>query len=104
MFLGVVAWCFVGILFLAIAMSVRKEETPVSFWNRKKAVTADEITDVPAYNRAVSTLFIAFACGCICLGLLFSLYLWAALYLSLSLVWPALLCVGYQLVYRKFRK
>lgn len=48
-----IVWTIVALFFVGIAISARKSKEPVGFFT---GVKPPEVTDVKAYNRAVSTL------------------------------------------------
>ena len=53
-----IVWTIVALFFVGIAISARKSKVPVGFFT---GVKPPEVTDVKAYNRAVSTLWFVVA-------------------------------------------
>ncbi len=45
-----------GVIFLGIGVYAAKRKTPMNFWSGV-AVPSESITDIPAYNRAMSKLW-----------------------------------------------
>ena len=58
MLIGFIIWTLVALFFVCIAISARKSKEPVGFFT---GVKPPEVTDVKAYNRAVSTLWFVVA-------------------------------------------
>lgn len=56
--IGFVIWTLVSIVFFGIGISSFRADKPVGFWANAKT---PEIEDVPAYNRAMGTLWCGFA-------------------------------------------
>ncbi len=64
MTVGFIVWSLCAVLFLVIGIIDRKSEKPVGFWSNAKPwcnVKELEVTDIRAYNNAVSTIWIVFA-------------------------------------------
>lgn len=64
MIIAFIVWSLVAVLFLVIGLVDRKSEKPVGFWSNAKPwsnVKKLEVTDIRAYNNAVSTIWIVFA-------------------------------------------
>ena len=88
MIIAFIVWSLVAVLFLVIGLVDRKSEKPVGFWSNAKPwsnVKKLEVTDIRAYNNAVSTIWIVFAIVFEILGLTFlffgqnSLVFWAVM-------------------------
>ncbi len=88
MIIAFIVWSLVAVLFLVIGLVDRKSEKPVGFWSNAKPwsnVKKLEVTDIRAYNNAVSTIWIVFAIVFEILGLPFlffgqnSLVFWAVM-------------------------
>ncbi len=58
MIIAFTIWTLVALFFVVIAISARKSKEPVGFFT---GVKPPEVTDVKAYNRAVSTLWFVVA-------------------------------------------
>lgn len=64
MIIAFIVWSMCAVLFLIIGIVDRKSEKPVGFWSNAKPwsnVKELEVTDMRAYNNAVSTIWIVFA-------------------------------------------
>lgn len=63
---GFVIWTIVAVFFLGVGVKSRRSEKAAGFWSNAKP---PEVTDIRAYNRAVSRIWFFFAAGFELLGL-----------------------------------
>lgn len=99
-------WTVLAILFVGLGILTRKSKKPVSFFANVKA--PKEVTDVAAYNKAVSRIWFSFAALLELLALpflvleqnspLFILIVLGVMFLSIGIT------IAYTLVELKYKK
>ena len=101
---AVVCWgC--ALIFGLIALWAFKRRTPMHFWAGSE-VKPEEITDIPAYNKANGKLWLGYTAGMILSGVvsLFSIGIGAALLTIVCVPGIAVLIVVYKRIYKKYRR
>jgi len=101
---AVVCWAC-ALLFGAIALWAFKRRTPMHFW-AGSAVKPQEITDIPAYNRANGLLWVAYGVLMAAIGViaLFEITVATVLLLIQCLPGVAVLIAVYRRIYQKYRR
>ena len=95
---------FCALIFIAMAVWAFKRKTPMHFWSGS-TVTPEEITDIPAYNRANGVMWAAYAAGMAMAGAagLFSVNAGVVLLLIVCLPGIAVLIIAYKRIYNRYR-
>jgi len=95
---------FCALTFLAMALWAFMRKTPMHFWSGSR-VSPDEITNIPAYNRANGLMWAAYAAGMALSGIvgLFSIGAGTVLLLIFCLPGIGVLILVYKLIYRRYR-
>lgn len=105
--IGFVIWALCGGLFVGIGINSFHAKKPVGFWANVKALSADEITDVRAYNKAMGKMWCIFGAVFILLGvplLTGQNSPWVILSMLGALFSVIALVVIYMRIERKYRK
>ena len=99
-----ICW-FCALIFGTIALWAFKRNTPMHFWSGS-TVHAEEITDIPAYNRANGMMWAAYAACMILSGIvaLFSITAGTVLLLIVCLPGTVVLIIVYKRIYRKYMR
>lgn len=104
MIIAFIVWSLVAVLFLVIGLVDRKSEKPVGFWSNAKPwsnVKKLEVTDIRAYNNAVSTIWIVFAIVFEILGLPFLFFGQNSLVFLAVMAGVVVLIIGIMFAYVK---
>lgn len=104
MMIAFIVWSLVAVLFLVIGIVDRKSEKPVGFWANAKPwsnVKELEVTDMRAYNNAVSNIWIVFAIIFELLGLPLLFCEQNDLILFIAVAGVVILIIGIMLAYLK---
>lgn len=104
MIIAFIVWSLVAVLFLVIGLVDRKSEKPVGFWSNAKPwsnVKKLEVTDIRAYNNAVSTIWIVFAIAFEILGLPFLFFGQNSLVFLAVMAGVVVLIIGIMFAYVK---
>ena len=104
MIIAFIVWSLVAVLFLVIGLVDRKSEKPVGFWSNAKPwsnVKKLEVTDIRAYNNAVSTIWIVFAIAFEILGLPFLFFGQNSLVFLAVVAGVVVLIIGIMFAYVK---
>ena len=101
---AVICWAC-ALSFGAIALWALKRRTPMHFW-AGSTVKPEEITDIPAYNRANGFLWAAYAAWMAANGAIALLDITVATVLLLIQCLPgvAVLVAVYRRIYQKYRR
>lgn len=102
-FFAAICW-LCSLIFGAIAIWAFKSKEPMHFWSGT-TVSPEEITDIPAYNRANGWMWTIYTIGMIMTGVL------ALLNISISVVLLVVICVpgtivlmiAYSRIYKKYK-
>ena len=96
---------FCALLFAAVALWAFKRRGPMHFW-AGSAVRPEEITDVPAYNRANGILWAVYAACMAAVGAVALAHVIAAAILLTIVCVPgvAVIFVVYKQIYRKYKR
>ena len=99
-----VCW-FCALLFGLIALWAFKRRTPMHFWSGS-TVKPDEITDIPAYNRANAKMWAVYAALTALSGVaaLFNMQAGVVLLVIICVPGVAGLFVIYNRIYKKYNK
>jgi hypothetical protein len=89
---------------LSLAFSAFKKREPMLFWVGSK-VTSEDITDIPAYNKANGWMWFVFSLTFMFSGILglFNSIVGSILLLVLCMSGVTLMMICYQLIYLKFK-
>lgn len=105
MIAGFIIWSAVFVLLLGIGIWTRRSEKSVGFYT---GVKPPEVTDVRAYNRSVSGLWIVYAVLFELLGIPFFFMKGRTWLIAVTVLGVAAITVGLMIVYnrilRKYRK
>ncbi len=97
--------CWVSTLpFVAIAIWAFKRKEPMHFWSGS-TVSPEEITNIPAYNRANGLMWTVYAIGYLITGLLslVNIIISVVLLILVSVVGTVALIVFYNRIYKKYK-
>jgi len=99
-----VCW-FCALIFGLIALWAFKRRTPMHFWTGS-TVEADEIADIPAYNRANGIMWLIYTAGMFAVGAfsLFSMTLGVISLIILCVPGVVVLIITYGRIYDKYKK
>jgi len=99
---SIISWAC-ALLFGIIAVVALKKKTPIHFWAGMK-VDSDEITDIPAYNRANAVMWAIYALCFVAsaVAALFHIGMGAALLVAASTVGIVWLIATYRKIYKKY--
>ena len=88
-----------------IALWAFRRKTPMHFW-AGSAVNPEEITDIPAYNRANGNMWLAYAAAMALSGIvgLFNTVAGAVLLLVVGVPGIAFLLLTYKRIYREYAR
>jgi hypothetical protein len=93
-----------ALIFILIALWAFKRRTPMHFWSGS-TVKPEEISDIPAYNKANGKMWLAYAIGMVVSGVvsLFSVGVGAILLTIICVPGVGVLIVAYKRIYEKYK-
>lgn len=93
-----------SLIFWGIALWAFKRKDPMHFWSGS-TVKPEEITDIPAYNRANGLMWTIYAISMVVTGILslFSIKTGAVLLVIISIPGTVVLIFAYYRIYKKYR-
>ena len=99
---AVICW-LCALLFGLIALWAFKRRTPMHFWSGS-TVEPEEITDIPAYNRANGIMWAVYAASMALAGMagLFSAIAGTVLLVAICVPGAAVLFIVYRRIYKKY--
>ena len=106
---GLVLWLVISLsmamLFFGIGVYACRRTKPMWFWSGS-TVKEEEITDVPAYNKANGTMWILYSLWYWVAGLLYVFFPMAAVIVMVvgATVGTVPLIIGYHRIYKKYKK
>lgn len=100
--IAVICW-FMALTFGGMALWAYKRRTPMHFWSGS-TVRPEEITDIPAYNRANGRMWLIYAAGMAASGVLSFIHIATGFILMTVLILPGIivLIVVYKRIYNKY--
>lgn len=92
-------WSLCAVIFLGIGITSRRSTQPVGFFANVKSPDAKEISDVPAYNHAVSRMWIISSILLELLGLPFLFFGQNSPVFIITYLGTVFLCMGMMIRY-----
>ena len=102
-FAGVVWFC--SIFFGLVALWAFKRRDPMNFWSGDE-VKPEEITDIPAYNRANGFMWALYTGYYVVIGIisLFNILAGTVLLVIICSLGSVALILGYKYIYKKYKR
>jgi len=96
--------CLTSLTFVPIIIWALKRKTPMHFW-AGTTIKPEEISDIPAYNRANALMWAAYAIGFFASGIVALFSVIACVVVIFVLCFPGIfgLIIAHSMIYRRYK-